>query len=1053
MYTVCLHDYAKEEVQTLSVDEMNRVEKRLHRLRNGLWKNGTRVKRLQAVNKKLNIFEARIDKGNRMLFSIYYDSDLLETIILVFRLSLHHDDVIRIARTIVDDDLDYELYQTEEIETTESFEQFANHHKELWKNDYYFHQFQQLKAYEIDEETLTRFMMKQDEDLEEFWEMKLRLTSEQRSLLKMDLPLLISGTAGSGKTTILIHKLLEGPAVSKLYITYSKQLRDEAEKQFLSLVKGLDEEEEYKRQTTFLTFKDFLKRHMEERFQTIVTKDHFIQYYQKLSKGQHLEKEFPALMLWEEFRGVIKGGLFQSSHTFLSENEYVALSSNEAPNFYKNRKKVYRIFLSYQEYLAKHYLIDEQDLLQKLLKLDLPSFEMVLCDEIQDLTMHHIKLLFKLANNKPNRLMFAGDDHQVVHHSGFRWENVKNAFYHTFKIGISDVHSLSKNFRNTGNIASFAREINQLQKDYTDFKYKSDQTVPFQYGEMPKLLKDIEDHALFPTFNHFGPYDAILIRDEESKEQLTKDLAQSSKQPLLFTIYEAKGLEFRKVLLWKILHDESSEAKQWKKIVNRINKNELFQDDLVMQRFIRYEASLLYVAVTRGMKECWIYDGPTSADIWNMEHIQKQLEIQTSVNLQKEDIDYSDADWKERGDLFFKRGLYDQAKNCYLHVSADEEVKNRILVCRAYIEKQHANYEEAGNLFRNAQLYDEAIECFEVAEQYAAIFKICKRADPAEKNPKWISLKNEYKIKEFDSNKQWVGSGIYCKRQRYYKEALLRFEIDGDDQTDSINDVYHLAINDTNLPLEELKKIGHFFKTSAKYRDEQKVNNIQTRLDFLRDLAYIKDMLQLIQPDYNDYGENLIVETFKVNNQLKNLTPHFSFEDPHVQYIFALMAENLGMSEGTIRVMLKRAADKNHPQAQFTLGAMLEDINQMEEAVYYYKKAANQQHPFATFNLANYYLSVNNAKEGMYWMNHALELKFEDAYSELAYHLFKGDVIPKDEKRAELLQREYKKVVQERKKQETLLKNQVETRKKEIDRMYSINVQSAPKNNFQISFF
>ena len=339
MYTICLHERAKKELQSLSPDEMSLVDKRLHRLMQGYWKNGTRVKKLQAINKQLNIFEARVHRGNRMLFTLYYDSELEETVILVFRLFLHHDDVIRIAQSILDDELDYEAYETEEIITGESFQRFADDHEDLWRTDHFFQQFQQLKVYEIDNETLTRFMMKQDEDPDEFWEMKLRLTGEQRALLSKPLPLLISGTAGSGKTTILIHKMLEEPAVSKLYITYTKQLRDEAEKQFLSLVKGLDEEEEYRRQTSFLTFKDFMRNHMFERFQTIVTKDHFIRYYENISRGQHLEKEFPPLMLWEEFRGVIKGGLFQSSHDYLSEKEYLALSANEASNFYRKRKK------------------------------------------------------------------------------------------------------------------------------------------------------------------------------------------------------------------------------------------------------------------------------------------------------------------------------------------------------------------------------------------------------------------------------------------------------------------------------------------------------------------------------------------------------------------------------------------------------------------------------------------------------------------------------------------------------------------------------------------
>ena len=40
----------------------------------------------------------------------------------MFRLLLHHDDVIRTARLILDDDLDYSLYEEEEIIAGESFQ-------------------------------------------------------------------------------------------------------------------------------------------------------------------------------------------------------------------------------------------------------------------------------------------------------------------------------------------------------------------------------------------------------------------------------------------------------------------------------------------------------------------------------------------------------------------------------------------------------------------------------------------------------------------------------------------------------------------------------------------------------------------------------------------------------------------------------------------------------------------------------------------------------------------------------------------------------------------
>ncbi|MDR4985657.1 AAA family ATPase [Bacillus cereus] len=1041
MYSLCLHHQAKEELQVLAADEVSLIDKRLYMLKRGHWKNGTRVKKLRAINKQVNIFEARIDKGNRMLFTLFYDSELDETVILVFRLSIHHDDVIRTAQSVLDDEIDYELYEKEEITTGESFIEFAEQQGDLWKADHFFYQFQQLKAYEIDEETLTRFMMKQDENADEFWEMKLRLTSEQRALLSKPLPLLISGTAGSGKTTILIHKMLEEPAVKKLYITYTKQLRDDAEKQFLSLVTGLDEEEEYRRKTSFLTFKDFMENYMSERFQTIVMKDHFIRYYDNISKGQHLEKRYPALMLWEEIRGVIKGGVFHSGHDYLPKEKYLALSVNEAPNFSKSREQVYNIFLSYQDYLCSQYLIDEQDLLQQILKGFLPSYDMVLCDEIQDLTMLHVKLLFKLAKNDARRIVFSGDDHQILHHSGFRWENVKNAFYQEFNERISEVYSLSKNFRNTGKIALLAREINMLQKNYTDFKYKSDQTTPFHFGEVPKLLTEIEEHELYPMMNHFGPYDAILVRTEDIKEKILKNFEkQLQNVPLVFTIYEAKGLEFRKVILWKMIHEEMSEFAQWKKIIGIVKRKDLFEisGNYVMQRFIRYEASLLYVAVTRGMKECLIYDGYKASDLWSMESIQKQLEVQTTVQQVDNKVveEFSTKDWKEQGDLFFRRGLYEQAQSCYLRVPTDKNIERTLLLCQAYLSKEQGDFEKGGWLFEQAELYDEAIECYEVSKKYNSIISICKRMENGEYRLKWGSLKNKYKIKEFDDKKQWIGSGIYCSRQGYYKEALLRFERDESDCSSYIDDIYYTAINDSSIAVEELRNMVDFFAISVKYKDEQKVIHIQETLKFMRDVVYVKEIMQLIKPDYNEFGIRIILETFKVKTPLKQLAPIFLKEDPHVQYVFALIAEDKGMSEEVIKLMLKRAVDQNHSEAQFMLGAIYEDEDDIENAIYYYKLSAGKKHPVAAFYLGSHFMHIKNVGEGMHWMNIALKSKYEDAYSDLAIFLREGKRIPQDIQRAKKLVKEYEKLVRNRQQKEKVLQARLENRKKEIDQIY-----------------
>ena len=45
MFLICISENAKDELQNKNINELDKIYKSLERLSNGLWKNGTRVKK------------------------------------------------------------------------------------------------------------------------------------------------------------------------------------------------------------------------------------------------------------------------------------------------------------------------------------------------------------------------------------------------------------------------------------------------------------------------------------------------------------------------------------------------------------------------------------------------------------------------------------------------------------------------------------------------------------------------------------------------------------------------------------------------------------------------------------------------------------------------------------------------------------------------------------------------------------------------------------------------------------------------------------------------
>ena len=582
---------------------------------------GTRVKKLHGLSRTKCIYEAREDSGKRLLFTVGEKGVGEETPLYIHNVCIEHDKVIRRAQKIIGDDFILEVYNDLKEISNVTAEDLLEEEKKYPEQNYIFAMIDDMGCFEITEDDVYRFAEQESVTQEESIAFRLKLSKEQKEVLNKPLPKLISGTAGSGKTTVLLYNLMIQPEKKKLYITSNKELCNESRNLFYRLIKDSDYEDKFKQNTEFKTFEDLIYEGLGKGIRKTVTKEKFIFEYEKYSRGLGANKEFEPLKIWEEIRSVWKSRDDKKSITL---DEYIGLTELEAPNFYKNREKAYRIYQWYEKFLKDNLYYDEIDLIKEYLKendINKQKYEFVVCDEVQDLTTVHMSLVFFLTNNNPQNTIIAGDDHQIINQSGFRWEKLKQYYYNEYNLK-TELHTLNKNYRCIGNIANLANEINKLQERFVEKKYKVQGLDSIPYGNKPELITRLEEDELIDELKDLGPLRAIIVKEMNDKKKLKDSFINKYGQsPLIFSIEEAKGLEFESVVLWKLISGDKENKNKWEKVfrTSRWNDNKQLKD------FIKYNSSLIYVAITRAMRGCIIYEDKNTEILWNEPGIKENI--------------------------------------------------------------------------------------------------------------------------------------------------------------------------------------------------------------------------------------------------------------------------------------------------------------------------------------------------------------------------------------------------------------------------------------------
>lgn len=676
---------------------------------------GVRVKKLKGIAKR--VWEARIDRASRLIFT-YEKSRQPETgsaqvYLAIQDLCLDHDDVSRRARarhhtpdaqwldaeaveTLGDWDgdrptkkpenrLSLETVRQEELAIAPDFdgdELLGNIQWQVLESEAQWHQ----------------AIVSQDADL------PLKLSVEESQLIKLPGTLFLSGSAGTGKTTVALYRLLESwqdyPQGKRLYVAYNPLLVSNAREQFQHLVG----KQNPLLQTIFefKTLRDLCLELLQKAGETYRAEEevNFLGFWE-LYKAHPKRKTYPPALVWDEIRSIVKGSQLATNSDTLSKKEYERLSKKGFTIIPKNQRyDLYKIVEWYQKKLRQDGRFDEIDLARKGLQVvgngERDRYQLIVCDEVQDFTELHLELLMQLCAPE-GQFLFAGDLHQMISPSGFRWEDLKQKFYQTDRDAIE--RTLNFNFRSVGSLVNLANQLLKLRSRLLNVPLGHVSLPGVNRGEAARLIAQPPE-ALKPILEELNPSDAILVRTDEEKQTL----AQEFESTLIFTIEEAKGLEFDTVFLVEFF---AANEELW---------NRLFRTGSVKQKekpLLQLELNLLYVAVTRARRLLNIWES-TLSPMWSQKELIDYVLPLNPEFVKHDRVEATPQTWRDRGLYYLKAEFYPQAIECF------EKAGDRIRAqqARAQLMVQKREYLAAANVFAELEEWETAAHLFEKQKQW-----------------------------------------------------------------------------------------------------------------------------------------------------------------------------------------------------------------------------------------------------------------------------------------------------------------------------------------------
>jgi hypothetical protein len=482
-----------------------------------------------------------------------------------------------------------------------------------------------------------------------FLDKPLSFDDAQDAIFRMSPPLIIVGGAGSGKTALALEKL-KGTTGEVLYVTQSAYLARHARDLYYAAGFERDDQD-----VAFLSYRELMESIRVPAGREATWRD-FSGWFARVRQAH---KGIDAHQAFEEIRGVIAA---QASGV-LGREEYRALGVRQSIFPQEERDRLYDLFEKYRGWLGEAKLFDVNLLAHEWQALASPRYGFAIIDETQDLTVAQLAVILKTLQES-GQFVLCGDSNQIVHPNFFAWSRVKSLFWRDPDLaGRQELHVLATNFRNGLEVTRCANAVLKVKHRRFGSIDRESNFLVRSAGELPGqavLLADKEavKRELDAKIRQSTQF-AVLVMREEDKAAAREHFST----PLIFSMQEAKGLEYESIVLYRCI---CGYRREFEEIAQGVSPQDIAADSLEYARardksdksleVYKFFVNALYVGLTRAIENVYLIES-------DLEHpLLKLLGLSAGGEMRVAAQRSSIEDWQKEARRLELHGKQEQAE-------------------------------------------------------------------------------------------------------------------------------------------------------------------------------------------------------------------------------------------------------------------------------------------------------------------------------------------------------------------------------------------------------
>lgn len=478
----------------------------------------------------------------------------------------------------------------------------------------------------------------------------LSFDDTQDALLRARPPAVIVGSAGSGKTALMLQKLRAQPG-RVAYVSESSWLTRTARSLYVAHDWDPGEQE-----ADFLSYTQLLESIRVPPGRPLGFRE-FRAFFERHAQKLRFASAHP---VFEELRGVLTADPAGP----LTLEQYLALGVRQSIFSPEQREQIHALIAPWRQWMESSGIYEPNLCAHAWLSLVEPRYDFVAVDEVQDLTPVQLTLILRTLK-KPGQFILGGDANQIVHPNFFSWSKVKSLFWQGFGGDeLGGLGILSASYRNSEAVTRVANALLKIKQARFGSIDRESNTLMRAEGAPAGEVRGVKTGSpqvaeLSQATRGSAQVAVVVLRDED------KPAARAAFQtPLVFSIHEAKGLEYPHVVLYRLV---SSERRTFAELCEGVTASDLERESLDYARArdksdrsleaFKFYVNALYVGITRAVENAWLVEDDPEHPL--LIHLKVPFDAQAkTASLTRSSVE----EWQREAHRLEEQGKLEQAE-------------------------------------------------------------------------------------------------------------------------------------------------------------------------------------------------------------------------------------------------------------------------------------------------------------------------------------------------------------------------------------------------------